>query len=90
MNVVTSLVFHDTSHRLIFTSVLSRWSFFFGSSECKWTALCLCISSTDGAWWSGLSDRIASVFECVRIYICVFVLRWVLMTVGIWPLSVDR
>lgn len=29
MNVVTSLVFHDTSRRLIFTSVLSRWSFFF-------------------------------------------------------------
>lgn len=59
-------------------------------TDCKKRAMCLCVISPDGLWWSGVGDHIASVSECVHIYICVLVLFWVLMTVGIWPLSVDR
>lgn len=56
----------------------------------KRKTLSFCGLSTDGLRWPGGGDRRASVFERVHIYIYVLVLFWVLMTVGICPLSVDR
>lgn len=52
--------------------------------------MCLCMLLTDGLWWSGAADHLVFVFDCVHIYICALMLCGMLMTVGIWELSVDR
>lgn len=78
--------------------MLLRTSFFFLSGG-SWSAVslnvdCVYVSSTDVLWWSGAGDRIASVFECVHIYICVLVLgtndSWHLATISGSLISIER
>lgn len=58
--------------------------------------MCLCIVSTDGLWWSGAGDRIASVFECARrLHLCTCVVlgandSWHLATISGSLISIER
>lgn len=78
-----------------FTLVLSCRRFF-RSCACKSRAMCLCIVSTDGSWWSGAGDRIASVFECARrLHLCTCVVlgandSWHLATISGSLISIER